>query len=442
MAFVHDQSCECAKLELDVFSVPPTQTSVEYSNYVEYHPLSSITDSEPIEFDVSSSGQNYLDFSNTQLLVKGKLTRGNGVDITDADHVGGVDLFLHSLFQQMDVSLNDVQVSQSSRTYAYRAYNESLLSYGPQAKKTQFTAALFYKNTAGNMDRPKPAHANEDERNFGLQKRASFTDEGATVDLIGRIHSDVFFQDRFMLNEINVKDRLVRNKDSFCLMSGESNAFYKVKISSAVLLVRKVQLSPSVFLAHAKALESLLAKYPIRRVVCKTYTIPAGKLNGNHENLFIEQLPTRLVIGCVENDAFNGSYAKNPYNFKNFALSEISIHLDGNTQPIRPLKPNYAGRQYIQAFISLFSGTGKEKKERRNDITHEDYPRVYALFAFDLSPDLAEEEHFNLSKQGTVRVELKFGTALPNIVTVVAYAKFENVIEIDRNRNVIYDFGS
>ena len=46
--------------ELDVFSIPPTQTSIEYGNYVEYHPLSSITDSGPIEFDVSSSGQTTL----------------------------------------------------------------------------------------------------------------------------------------------------------------------------------------------------------------------------------------------------------------------------------------------------------------------------------------------------------------------------------------------
>ena len=58
MAFIHDQSFECAKTELDVFLVPPTQTSIEYGNYVEYHPLSSIIDSGPIEFDVSSSGQN------------------------------------------------------------------------------------------------------------------------------------------------------------------------------------------------------------------------------------------------------------------------------------------------------------------------------------------------------------------------------------------------
>ena len=68
--------------------------------------------------------------------------------------------------------------------------------------------------------------------------------------------------------------------------------------------------------------------------------------------------------------------------------------------------------------------------------------RDYALYAFDLSPDLTEEGHFNLAKQGNVRVELKFGAALQNTVTVVAYAEFENVIEIDRNRNVINDCGS
>ena len=134
-----------------------------------------------------------------------KITRGIGDDITDADRVGGVNLFLHSLFQQVDVSLNDVQVSQSAETYAYRAYIESLLSYRPQAKTSQLTTALYYKDTAGIMDRPNPEQANAAERNYGLQKRASFTNRGATVDMIGRIHSDIFFQDRYMLNEVNVK---------------------------------------------------------------------------------------------------------------------------------------------------------------------------------------------------------------------------------------------
>ena len=198
-----------------------------------------------------------------------------------------------------------------------------------------------------------------------LQKRASFTDRCAAVVMIGRIHFDIFFQDGYMLNEVNVKVRLVRNKDSFSLMLGEANPTYKVKLISAVLLVRKVQLSPSVFLAHAKALESGLAKYPIRRVVCKIYTIPAGNLEGNHEKLFTGQLPSTLVIGCVDNDAFNGNYVRNPFKFKYYALSEISLHLDGHAQPVKPLKPNFNNQQYIQAYISLFFRNRKRKPRRR-----------------------------------------------------------------------------
>ena len=57
--------------------------------------------------------------------------------------------------------------------------------------------------------------------------------------------------------------------------------------------------------------------------------------------------------------------------------------------------------------MSLFYGTTKENRDEGNDIAREDYPNSYALYAFDLSPDLAEEGHFNLAKQGTVRVELK-----------------------------------
>lgn len=71
-----------------------------------------------------------------------------------------------------------------------------------------------------------------------------------------------------------------------------------------------------------------------------------------------------------------------------------------------------------------------------------EYANGYALYAFDLSPDLAEDDHFNLARHGSVRLVLKFSEALARTITVITYAEFENVIEIDRNRNIIYDFAS
>ena len=437
MAFVHDQSCECLKSELDLFSVPPTQTSIENGSWVEYHPLSTLADGSPIEYEICGSGEDYLDFANSYLHVVAKVTKANGTDQDANEAVGPVNLFLHSLFSQIDISLNGTQITPATNTYPYRAMIETLLSYGGDAKESQLTSALFYKDQAGRMD---VANLAEATRNEGFFKRVQFSKESHLIDMMGRIHADIFFQERYMLNEVNTKIKLIRSKDVFSLMG---TAGHTVKIVSAVLLVRKVKLSPSIFLAHAKALERTNAKYPIRRVVCKTFTVPAGFLDVSHEKLFSGQLPTRMVVGLVRNDAFNGALARNPFNFQHFGLNEIGVYVDGQQQQsIRPLHPNFADGQYISSYVGLFSGTGKLNKDDGNNIERSEYANGYALYAFDLSPDLAEDDHFNLSRQGGVRLVLKFAAALEVTVTVVAYAEFENVIEIDRNRNIVYDVSS
>ena len=441
MAFIHENSCECAKSELDLFSVPPTQTSIESGIYVEYHPISSLTDGAPIEFDVTASGDDYMDLTNSFLHVRAKISRADGTDLAADDTVGPVNNFLHSLFSQVDVTLNGTLITSSTNTYAYRAYIESLLSYGPAAKQSQLTASLFYKDTAGKMDKPNPRAPNAADKNDGLATRASFAAESNEIDMIGRIHSDIFFQERYMLNEVNTKIKLTRNKDAFCLMA-TGDQHFKIVIVAASLLIRKVKISPSVFLAHAKTLETGTAKYPIRRVICKTFTIPVGYRDISHEKLFTGQLPVRLVIGCVDNRAFNGDLARNPFNFQHFSLGELSVYLDGQLHGIKPLKLDYRRNQYVAAFVSLYSGTGKDNKDEGNDISRSEFAEGYALYAYDLTPDLSEADHFNLSRQGTVRIDLKFDAALGNTVTVIAYAEFENVIEIDRNRNVVFDFSN
>jgi hypothetical protein len=119
------------------------------------------------------------------------------------------------------------------------------------------------------------------------------------------------------------------------------------------------------------------------------------------------------------------------------------VYVDGQQQHcVKPLHPNFADGHYISAYLSLFTGTGKINKDDGNNISRNEYASGYALYAFDLSPDLSEDDHFNLLKQGGLRIVLKFAQALPATVSVIAYAEFENVIEIDRNRNVIYDFTS
>jgi len=167
--------------------------------------------------------------------------------------------------------------------------------------------------------------------NDGLVKRLRHTHRSRVVDMMGRLHADIFFQDRYMLNEVNVKIKLYVMFQADC----------KVMTTKAAMFVRKVNLSPSVFLAHTKASENGTAKYPIRRVVCKTFTVPQGFRDISREKLFSGQLTTRVVVGLVTNEAFIGYRERNSFNFEHFSVIEISLYLDGQQQEgIKPMELN------------------------------------------------------------------------------------------------------
>ena len=122
MAFVHRQSCEGVKSELDIFSVPPTVTSIETGQWVEHQPMASFDSGGPIEFLLPGSGDAYLDLASTYLFVRAKVTKGDGSNLDTDDPVGPVNNWLHSLFSQVDVYLNDILVTPSTNTYPFRAY--------------------------------------------------------------------------------------------------------------------------------------------------------------------------------------------------------------------------------------------------------------------------------------------------------------------------------
>ena len=88
------------------------------------------------------------------------------------------------------------------------------------------------------------------------------------------------------------------------------NPDFKVHIVDAILFARKAVLSPTVQMAHIKALENGTAKYPLRPVDGKVYTIPLGAMSHTYDNLFLGTLPKRLILWCVDNNAYSGDYSK------------------------------------------------------------------------------------------------------------------------------------
>ena len=112
--------------------------------------------------------------------------------------------------------------------------------------------------------------------------------------------------------------RLHHSKNQFYLMCSETNPNFKVKVLDAIWKVRKVHISPKAYLGITSALKENTAKYPIRRVIITSYSISAGSMSRSVDHMFCDVIPQRVVVGIVDNDAFNKAVRKNPFNFKNY----------------------------------------------------------------------------------------------------------------------------
>ncbi|KAM8972047.1 uncharacterized protein F54H12.2-like [Pelodytes ibericus] len=434
MSFIHAASVECAKSELDLFEIKPTQTSIEKSMYVEVQSLAAISETSPLEFYIAGSGEHYFDLNNTLLYITCKIVKNDNTPIADGARVSLINYPIATLFNQLDVTLGDRLISQSNNLYAYRAYIETVLNYRADALSTQFTAGLFYKDTAG-----RHQERVLDGDNTGFTKRAHMTSLSKTVELLGHLHSDLFFQEKLILNDLDLKIKLTRNKDTYCLMSADPEPF-KVQILHASLFFKRVQISPAVRIGHAQGLLSGNAKYTIERASMKGLSVPAGSRVCNQENIFLGQIPKMVILAFVNNEAFSGAYDSNPLCFKHHNVNFAALYLEGEQIPAKPFQPDFEHSNAVREYMSFLLLAQKNCGDSGIIINREEFVDGYTLFAFDLSPDQECSSHFSLIRSGNLRAEIRFSRALERTVNLIVYGLFENIIEVNQRREVLYDF--
>ena len=62
------------------------------------------------------------------------------------------------------------------------------------------------------------------------------------------------------------------------------------------------------------------------------------------------QIPNQVIVGLVDTDAFNGSFAKNPYKFNNYSIMDISLKFDGQEQSGEPIKLDFTAGTIMEDY--------------------------------------------------------------------------------------------
>ena len=415
--------------ELSLFELPPSQTGVENIKMENVPSTSTISENSPIFFEISGqNGMEYLDLMNVKMRVKHE----NGTKLAAGEDVAPVNVFLQSLFSQIDVSIQGKVLLSTSGYYPYKAYIQTLLKY------SQLTTQIWLKDTTNEFD--DMDFSNGDNTN-GIVRMA-YIEESKVLDLQGPILHDLFQVKRYILNQVGISIKFHRSRSDFCLLSNEAKK-YKNDVEEIVLRVCKAQVNPAVITAHNAMPSSNNAKYPYTKTEIASMTLAKGMSNFSWNQVFQDTCPKRIIVTFVCSEATSGSsLTKNPWNFQNHNLSQISVSVDGVPVNGGPMQISYDatnGYTVTRVLTNLLESTKKWLNDEGMNLSRDDIAGDFALYAFDTQPDVDGNEYLSFKKQENVRIGDHFNTALPHTVNCIVLVERQGYFKNSQSRDIVID---
>ncbi len=288
-------------------------------------PTSSI-DGKTIEFNLDRyDAANVYVIQETYCEVTVQILKSDGISLPDANKtVAPVNNILHSLFESVRLTINDVPITVSPNNYPYKAYITNCLTYGPSVKSAQLSCQGWYSDLGNHMGPISGTNTGFTERNQLFRENykdgAPYRRSGSTF--FGRLMHDLIACETGLPPNTKVRFDLDKSENAFFIMCpNDDKEQYQFKITNIALYVPVAQLSMPVYqeinsiLTRKNEPKSIVIHY--RRIEVRPISITKDKEDYYSDSLFTDSdLPCRIVICFVDASSKNGSYSTNPFNFK------------------------------------------------------------------------------------------------------------------------------
>ena len=171
--------------------------------------------------------------------------------------------------------------------------------------------------------------------------------------------------------------------------------------------------------------------YPFMRSDIRTYFLSKSEMNLCADNVFNGKVPHKLIVALVASKGYNGDYKKNPFNFENFDVKDISFSVNGQNVPNEMgFHPDFTKGIYTEEYLAL-NGDRNGDIMWFNGINLSDFEKGYAIYVFNIR---SENE---LQKKGLTKLNISFKKELPEAVTAIVYGQFPDCFQIDQYNKLI-----
>lgn len=470
---MNSESDVLIKSELDLFSVPPTTVAVQKSFWEDHRPTHAITNHGPYEFSIVGDG-HYIDMSSNYVYLKIKIVKADGTavgalgNVVDAAKGGGkedaaseppthfvapINMIGATFFKQVKMIVNGKLIFDSGTDYPFLAYMLTDLNYDRNAKKTILQTTGYHRDYETSFEHG--AGQLDTFRNVGAQARCKIHKSSGSVQYTTTLRIPFASQERYLLSHLDIRLELHRASDAFVLFNGKKDTAvgqekYKIQVEDMKFICRKVELTRNLSMAMEVQLQRTPAKYPVRRIELKNINIGVGCTTTPVNTIWHGQLPRRVIICTLPNVNYFGSYGTNPFTFSPNNITKANLIVNGQCVPYSgPIEMKFYEREELgtslitRAYTQLYTAMGiSMSSDKSNDIDMHRFIRDACYIAFDLSVDnLNDTSNWELLHTGTLSIYLEFSEAIKeNGLRVLILGEFDNLITIDKLRQIQYDY--
>ena len=398
-----------------------------------------------IEFRLEPDQIHYLKTDQTLIYCRFKVTKNGGKNLEATDNVAPVNFFPAALFSTCEIYCNDIRLTGASpNSLPYKRYLETIASYGVDARESHLQLAMFNMDTAG--------HFEAVDENAGFNQRKKLIAESKSCEFSYWLQLDILNIDKLFPNGMKLSFVFERNAPEWCLMEkdlvdtpavpkqGNTPARpavtavqnkYEITIEDMHMQVRKVSLTDNIMIDHEKEFsKNKLASYPYTSSLIKKFSIQKGQTTEYFPAAFSGKLPTQVLLVMNETAADLGNYHKNPFNFQHFNLSRASLTVDGQLK--REYRVNFAN-QFDELLAAFYQNIAIHNSNTGVVIDKDYFKGGCSIVTWNLTGD---KSNFMINKQGTIDLELEFSQALPEGVTVIMLALYDDMFQIDTTRSI------
>ena len=435
----YQQSKEALDTSLLLWDVRPTQTSIQEAYDIIVYPSAVYDDTYggPINFTIPPQSNGCL--STIEIVTEWQVLNGANNLAADAQ-VSVINNIANAMWSFVDVNVGDrVNIMQSmENAYAYHTFFNTALNNSSTRKDYLAISESFEMDTGTKKsDANCKVFFDADKTkilNKGSAKRAEKVKLSNVVKTRAKLHTSLLAHAKVLPTQMKINVTLVKNKDAFVIQAAEDGN--KLKIKKVHLQCRFIRPRDSILNLQEEELMKRAARYDTEYPEITMRSIPQDVKNVSLHDLFPNKLPKVAFFVLQNTSDIAGDRGTSPFAVNR--MNSFQLYVNNHEYFPTPISfVNLTGTwddDFSEAYIQLYKALGLGMEG--DCLINRDNFNINYIIGAVLTADKEHTTHHNLQTKADVRAEITLEDEAAGPFTLITYAVYDRLYEIDYNRKL------